>query len=88
MITVAITGASLMVGLDFLMEQLASRFDFWHFAGGIADLQNYVAWFFVALFLQFLCYKMVPKHNSSFSMHLYLNQVAFFLVSYIILVLI
>lgn len=87
LISVSIAGALLMVGLDFLMEQMAVRFDFWHFENGIAGLKNYIAWFTVAFFLQLLSYRLVPKHDSIFSFHLYFNQVCFFLVSYIILVL-
>ena len=80
--TIAIVGASLMVGLDFLMEQLAHTFDFWHFTDGIAPFQNYVTWFLMAFALQILAWKFIPKGGSTFSFHLYMNQIVFFAVTF------
>jgi len=82
---VALMGASLMVGLDFLMEQMAHTFDFWHFAGDIAPFQNYLVWFIASFILQLLAYKFYPKGGSRFASHLYLNQVSFFLIAYMLL---
>lgn len=78
---VSITGALLMVGLDFLMEHMAISFDFWYFEGGIAPFQNYIAWFIIALLLHMLAYRWMPKRKGVFSTHLYLNQVVFFIIS-------
>ncbi|MGD9781577.1 MAG: carotenoid biosynthesis protein [Kiritimatiellia bacterium] len=33
---------------DFLMEPVAIRLDYWHWAGGAIPLQNYAAWFLLA----------------------------------------
>lgn len=76
-------GASLMVILDYIMEQLAHSLDFWHFNGGYALLQNYIAWFVIAFFLQLIMYSRVEKQATSFSVHLYANQFTFFLTLYI-----
>ena len=84
-VVASITGASLMVGLDFLMEQMASQFDFWHFEHAIAPLQNYIAWFGVALVLQVISFIATPKSDGIFSTQLYLNQVVFFAFSYVLL---
>jgi len=43
-----LSGALLMIILDFLMEISAPRFDFWVFKDGIVPLKNYVGWFLVA----------------------------------------
>ena len=75
-----------MVGLDFIMEQLASRFDFWHFEGGVAGVQNYIAWFITAFVLHLIASHWLTKTKGIFSKHLYLNQVVFFVVSYLLLV--
>jgi len=85
MIFASLFGAGLMVGLDFIMEHLASQYDFWHFEGGLAGAQNYLAWFVVAFSLQILASKWLPKGGELFSRHLYINQVVFFSVSYILL---
>lgn len=85
MIYIVLFGASLMVGLDIFIEQMAHVFDFWHFTGDIAPVQNYIAWFFASLMLHVLAYKYVPKGGGKFAIHLYLNQVAFFIITYLIL---
>ncbi|MFT4534724.1 MAG: putative membrane protein [Saprospiraceae bacterium] len=82
---VSITGAFLMVGLDFLMEQMAASFDFWYFEGGIASIKNYIAWFIVSFILQLLAYNWIPKIDGHFSTQLYLNQIVFFSISFILL---
>ena len=43
-----LSGALLMILLDFLIEISAPRFDFWVFKDGIVPLKNYVGWFLVA----------------------------------------
>lgn len=86
LLAVALGGAFLMVGLDCLMEQLAGPLDFWHFAGGMAGLKNYVAWFIVAFVLQIIAHRLIPRGGSRFSTHLYANQVVFFLACFLILI--
>jgi len=51
----------------------------------LAGAQNYLAWFVVAFSLQILASKWLPKGGEMFSRHLYINQVVFFSVSYILL---
>ncbi len=85
MIVVAIIGASLMVGLDVLMEQMATTFDFWYFEGGVAPIQNYVTWFLASFLLQLLAFRFYERGGGRFSIQLYLNQVIFFLVTYILI---
>jgi len=47
-----ICSAALLVVLDFLIEPVAARLDYWHWAFNVAPLQNYTCWFAVsALFL-------------------------------------
>lgn len=85
LIPVVIIASSLMVGLDYVMEHLAGEFDFWYFEGGIAGIQNYIAWFIVAAGLHCLSYYWLPKSNAKFSTHLYLNQLVFFCVALLLL---
>ncbi len=82
--TASVFGALLMVSLDFLMEQMASNFDFWHFENGLAGIHNYISWFLISLFLQVLAYHFLPKYKGAFCKHLYFNQVAFFSISYLL----
>ena len=84
-IYIALLGASLMVGLDFFMEQMAHIFDFWHFEGQMAPVQNYIAWFIAAFFLHLLVLKFIPKGGGRFATHLFMNQLVFFISAYIII---
>ncbi len=44
-------GAALLVLLDILIEPVAVRFDYWHWAAGVIPLQNYVCWYIVSFIL-------------------------------------
>lgn len=76
-------GASLMLLLDLPMEVVAPIFDFWEFSGGIAPLQNYVAWFVVASFLHAIFQALNIKGDPRFSVNLYLCQFVFFTYFYV-----
>lgn len=84
-LAIALTATALMLGLDFIMEHMAPIFDFWTFSGGVAGIQNYLAWGVIALVLNLFATKMMTKGGEQFSIHLYLNQFAFFLISLLIL---
>jgi bisanhydrobacterioruberin hydratase len=43
----------LMLLFDIVLEQLAPMLDMWYWNSGIVPLQNYIAWFIVALVFQF-----------------------------------
>lgn len=45
----ALLAASLMLALDWFIEPVAMRLDFWDWEGGVVPLSNYIGWFFVAL---------------------------------------
>jgi len=73
----AAIGATLMVFLDFLMEQSAPSFDFWSF-GDHVPLENYITWFILAFLFHLIYQKVTIKGNHNFSLNLYLAQVVFF----------
>ncbi|HWZ35121.1 MAG TPA: carotenoid biosynthesis protein [Mucilaginibacter sp.] len=43
-----LAGAALLVILDFLIEPVAMRLDYWHWEGNETPLQNYLCWFIVS----------------------------------------
>jgi bisanhydrobacterioruberin hydratase len=45
----AVLAAGLAVGFDFIMEPVAMRLDYWRWPGNVVPLQNYAAWFLIAL---------------------------------------
>lgn len=77
-----IAGALLMVGLDFFIEVVAPRFDFWSWTSIDAPLRNYLAWFLIAVFLHSIYDKSRIKGDFTFSLHLYLAQLLFFAYFY------
>ena len=72
-------GALLMVGLDFFMEYAAPVFDYWIFEGGLAPIENYVAWFALAALLHYGFQRARLQGDVYFSTHLFVAQVVFFL---------
>lgn len=74
-----LVGASLMVGLDLLMEMVATPFEFWHFKGGMPPIQNYISWFVIGLLMQWiLSGTKLSSKSKQFSFNLYLANVFFF----------
>jgi len=72
----------LMLLLDFFMEHSAPTFDFWTFEGNVAPLQNYVAWFGLALLFNSIIRIFNITGNKPFALHLYLAQLVFFMYFY------
>lgn len=71
-------GSALMVFLDFFLEYSAPIFDFWTFEGGLAALQNYVAWFGFSLLFHLVYQSLNLKGDTRFAYHLYAVHLVFF----------
>ena len=80
---IVFTGAVLMVGLDFFLEQICDFAGFWHFENG-ADWFNYICWFIIAAILHTVAHKFKLKGNQLISYHLYGVQLLFALSLWII----
>lgn len=79
-ILTALLGATLMTGLDFIIEVSAPRFDFWEFENGYVPLQNYIGWLATA-FIAHLGYQSFKiKTNTTISIHVYISIVVFFTI--------
>jgi bisanhydrobacterioruberin hydratase len=77
----AIVAAALMVVYDFALEPVAMRLDMWNWEGGIVPLQNYIAWFFVALLLNYLAgYMQLTGGKNKLALPLFFIQLVFFIV--------
>ena len=74
----------LMVFLDFFMEKSAPIFDFWIWDIGHAPLQNYVAWFGIALIMQVLFQSFKIAGDLKTSLNLYAAQVIFFMYFFVL----
>jgi putative membrane protein len=73
-----ILGALLMILMDLPLEIIAPVFDFWEFSGGVAPLQNYIAWFIIAAGLHLFFQWGQLKEDTHFSFHLFTAQIVFF----------
>ncbi len=75
-----LVGALLMVVLDLLIEPMAIRFDFWSWANDSIPVQNYIAWFMIALIMQAGLQTMDQDIKNPIAYPFYLVQVGFFAV--------
>ncbi len=82
-VTQVVLAALLMLVLDWFMEQMAPRFDFWEFEEGIVPLSNYTCWLGLALIFQWAIQRMKITGDLRFSAHLYTAQLVFFLFFYL-----
>jgi putative membrane protein len=76
----AILASVLTVGLDYLIEPIAIRYDFWDWAGGVVPLQNYLGWFCTALVLHFVFVYLPFQKNNKVAVALYVYEVLFFVI--------
>lgn len=76
----ALAGAIIMVALDFLIEPVAVKLDFWSWTLESIPLRNYLAWFLISLILH-LFYQFLPfSKNNPLAIRLLCIQVLFFLI--------
>jgi putative membrane protein len=79
-IIASLIGASLMTGLDIILEVSAPRFDFWEFENGVVPIQNYIGWL-VTAFVAHLGYQSFKiKTNKVISIHVLTSIIVFFAV--------
>ena len=72
--------SSLMVLLDTMIEPVAIQLDFWQWEGGNIPLQNYVMWFVVALFMNWIISFNKLYLNIKLGFGLLISQVLFFTI--------
>jgi putative membrane protein len=68
----------LMTSLDFLVEPIAMKLDFWNWKNEIIPLQNYLMWFITSIFIHGLIYFFRPKINAKVSFVIIVSQLIFF----------
>ena len=72
--------AALMVAVDYLIEPVAIKYDFWHWETLRPPLHNYLGWLFTALLVQGLFFAISFKKDNPLAFPLLIIQVLFFLV--------
>lgn len=73
-------GALLAVGMDWLIEPVAIRYDFWSWLGNTVPLMNYIGWFFTSLVMLTAYQVLGVRAENKLAWPLYLTQLIFFLV--------
>ena len=74
----AFAGAVIMVSMDFLIEPVAIRYHFWHWADVAVPTQNYLAWGLISFGLMMLFHRLVPPIKNPVAIVLFLLQIIFF----------
>lgn len=75
----AVVSATLMVCLDFFIEPVAMKYDFWSWANDVIPIQNYIAWFLIAFCLLIMThYSMLIKNKTAIA--LFIAQSLFFII--------
>ena len=75
----AAISAGLMVGLDFFIEPVAIKYDFWSWTNDFIPIQNYVAWFLIAFFLLSIAHRTITIKNKT-AIALFVAQSLFFII--------
>ena len=75
-----LSGAVLLVLLDLLIEPVAIRFNYWHWANQIIPIKNYVCWFLVSVCLLSFFHQFKFKTQSWVAPVLLIVQFVFFAV--------
>jgi len=73
-----ITGATILVLLDMLIEPVAIRFNYWHWADDVIPIKNYACWFIISGLLLFVFEKFEFKKQSLVGAILLIAQFVFF----------
>ena len=74
----AAAAAALVTLLDFLIEPVAMRNDFWSWQSHVVPLQNYVAWFLISWALLVVFYKLPFRKENKLAGLLLITQAVFF----------
>jgi putative membrane protein len=67
-----------MIALDFLIEPIAMKLDFWQWKNNAVPLQNYIAWFVSSFILFFIFRTLNGRIENKFAKVILLIQFLFF----------
>lgn len=76
----AAVGSVLVTLLDFIIEPVAIRFDYWAWKTNDIPLQNYIAWYLFSFALLYLFARLPFKKHNPAAPVLFITQFLFFLI--------
>ncbi len=74
-----LVGALLMVGLDFLIEPLSAKLDYWYWLNDEIPFRNFVGWTIVSLFFHATAWQLNFEKYNPMALSLLILQYVFFL---------
>ncbi len=74
-----IIASSIMLVYDLILEQVAPKMDMWAWDGNSVPVQNYIAWFTIALFFHSLLKLFKVKLSNPLAVHILVCQFVFFI---------
>ena len=75
---VLLLAALLVTSIDFLIEQVAPKLDFWQFEVGSPSFHNYLGWIGVAVCTSYFFYPTIIQGNRLVSLIILILQIIFF----------
>jgi putative membrane protein len=76
----------LIVGFDYIMEEVAMKLDYWKWEGGIIPIQNYIAWFCISLIFSSLLSLLKVYIQSRILQLYFIIQLIFFIFLRVLLI--
>jgi uncharacterized membrane protein len=83
-VAVASIASLLMLILDYFIEPFAMKYGMWSWFNNIVPIQNYIAWFVAGFVLQYAFMKSVKFPENKLSLPVYIIQLSFFVVLYLV----
>jgi bisanhydrobacterioruberin hydratase len=74
----ALFSALLMTAMDYLIEPVAMKYDFWNWQNGLIPVYNYVCWFLIAWAVHFFLLKRRTPEQNPVSAGLFVCLIVFF----------
>ncbi len=76
----SILGAVMLIILDYFIEPVATKLDFWSWSNSEVPLQNYIAWFIASFFLLLFFHNLRFNKTNKLAQALFIVQLVFFTV--------
>lgn len=76
----SLIGAAVLVFIDFLIEPVAIKYDYWSWTDSFVPLQNYIAWFIVSFILLRIYFELEFRKTNKVAATLLICQILFFAI--------
>jgi putative membrane protein len=84
MLLQVVLGALIMTGMDWLMEPVAIKSDFWHWKNETIPVYNFICWFVVSLLTNWIFVKIAKPTLNKTAITLFILLTLFFTIQQLI----